>query len=328
MEEADNSMFWGWSSAEVAVRHRFDAWQGALNSSHFHWTLRCPETAEPSAEGAGDFRARLRVGRLGLAHVARCECDPCGGYRDRFAIARDTEPYYGLLFMLRGIELVTIGDRTTCLQPGSFLMWDTTRPVSFMLRSPVDKITMFVPQDLMHKALPPRHCLVGRAADFQDGLGAVATSHVLAIADQAEHMQERQCGAAVETALELIATSLEGRSPAAGDAARSDQLDRVKRYIEENLGCPELSPREIADRFHISLRYLYLLFGDESTSVSRWIMERRLEHCRRQLVCSHRSFSITEVALRWGFNDPAHFSRAFKKRYGLSPRACRGGIDP
>jgi transcriptional regulator GlxA family with amidase domain len=91
-------------------------------------------------------------------------------------------------------------------------------------------------------------------------------------------------------------------------------------------------PRQVhyadTDHFHISLRYLYLLFGDESTSVSRWIMERRLEHCRRQLVCSHRSFTITEVALRWGFNDPAHFSRAFKKRCGVSPRAYREGTDP
>ncbi|HEY0232202.1 MAG TPA: helix-turn-helix domain-containing protein, partial [Dokdonella sp.] len=33
--------------------------------------------------------------------------------------------------------------------------------------------------------------------------------------------------------------------------------------------------------------------------------------------------SIFEIAWRWGFSDPAHFSRAFKTLFGCSPRACR-----
>ena len=37
-----------------------------------------------------------------------------------------------------------------------------------------------------------------------------------------------------------------------------------------------------------------------------------------------RARSITEIALRWGFNDSAHFSRTFRARFGLSPRAVRG----
>jgi AraC-like DNA-binding protein len=34
--------------------------------------------------------------------------------------------------------------------------------------------------------------------------------------------------------------------------------------------------------------------------------------------------SITQIAYDWGFKDPAHFSRAFKMRYGRSPSAHRG----
>ncbi len=52
-------------------------------------------------------------------------------------------------------------------------------------------------------------------------------------------------------------------------------------------------------------------------------MERRLEHCRKELSCYGPSKNITEIAYRWGFNDSAHFSRSFKNRYGISPKQYR-----
>ncbi|MCJ9728672.1 AraC family transcriptional regulator [Bradyrhizobium sp. PRIMUS42] len=32
---------------------------------------------------------------------------------------------------------------------------------------------------------------------------------------------------------------------------------------------------------------------------------------------------MTDVALRWGFNDLSHFSRSFRRRFGMSPREYR-----
>jgi AraC-like DNA-binding protein len=33
--------------------------------------------------------------------------------------------------------------------------------------------------------------------------------------------------------------------------------------------------------------------------------------------------TITEIALKWGFSDAAHFSRSFKASFGISPNAFR-----
>jgi len=33
--------------------------------------------------------------------------------------------------------------------------------------------------------------------------------------------------------------------------------------------------------------------------------------------------TITEIAFFWGFSDSAHFSRSFRRRFGISPRIFR-----
>jgi AraC-like DNA-binding protein len=74
----------------------------------------------------------------------------------------------------------------------------------------------------------------------------------------------------------------------------------------------------------ISTRSLQKLFSTAGLSFSTYLRDRRLERCRLDLsspICA--SLSISEICFRWGFNGSAHFSRAFKDRYGVSPREYR-----
>src|SRR5260370_39969348 len=51
---------------------------------------------------------------------------------------------------------------------------------------------------------------------------------------------------------------------------------------------------------------------------------RRLERAREDLTDPvHSHLSISDICFRWGFNDAAHFSRAFHDTYGVSPRNFR-----
>ena len=103
--------------------------------------------------------------------------------------------------------------------------------------------------------------------------------------------------------------------------ARQDLFDGIMDFIHKNLDHPELGPILIAGNHHISTRYLHLLFAEKGLSVSHYILDKRLEQCRRQL--SHQNpykDSITSIAYHWGFNDSAHFSKVFKKKYGVTPK--------
>jgi AraC-like DNA-binding protein len=63
--------------------------------------------------------------------------------------------------------------------------------------------------------------------------------------------------------------------------------------------------------------------------VAGWVRQRRLERCRRDLLDpASAARPVSAVAARWGLVNAAHFSRAFRAAYGLSPveyRAMAGG---
>ena len=54
-----------------------------------------------------------------------------------------------------------------------------------------------------------------------------------------------------------------------------------------------------------------------NTTPHKWILKKRLQIGYKLLV--ETSKNISDVSLETGFEDLAHFSKAFKKEYGQSP---------
>ena len=308
-----------WSTQQYRMNERFDGWQNMLNQSHLNWDL---QKRQPSG-----FFGKLDINPLGDLKVVRCICEPCSGRRSPFEIGRDNMAYYGMLLILSGYEDVVSRGKNVCLGPGSFYIWDSTEQTSFNLHSNIQKVTLFVPHERMRSVLPNINNLVGMSVNWQNGLGALTGSLMSNLNNQISHMSGREAYTLAETTLNLIASSLWDKNTQAEPKPGAELLFRIKNYIETHLKDEDLDPPGLAGHFGISIRYLHLLFEEESLSVSRWIMERRLEHCRQELCSLNQNKNITEIALEWGFNDSAHFSRVFKQRYGLSPKEFRCQLD-
>ena len=113
-------------------------------------------------------------------------------------------------------------------------------------------------------------------------------------------------------------------STAADDTAASNLRDRefaeqVLAHIRAHLAQP-LSPGELADQFHVSLRTLQRrLKSGLSTSPQDLVLAARLE-AARDLLRSGRH-RVSEVALKVGFEDLSHFSRRYRQAYGHAPSA-------
>lgn len=84
----------------------------------------------------------------------------------------------------------------------------------------------------------------------------------------------------------------------------------------------ELNVQEIADSIGITRSYLSTCFKSVyQLSVQEYMTEYRLGKAREMLADSDSK--IKEIAFYVGYRDELYFSKAFKKKYGMSPRSFR-----
>ncbi|ONI73995.1 hypothetical protein BWI15_11440 [Kribbella sp. ALI-6-A] len=99
---------------------------------------------------------------------------------------------------------------------------------------------------------------------------------------------------------------------------------RITWYARQHLADPDLGPARIAAHHNISLRYLYKLFAKHQLSFEQWLISERLERARRDLAApANRNRSIAAIAAQWGFLDPGHFARRFRRAHGMTPQEWR-----
>lgn len=111
-------------------------------------------------------------------------------------------------------------------------------------------------------------------------------------------------------------------------SARSRSTDavrfRIDRFLSQHLGDVGLSGEAIASGLKLSVNYINRMLSADNTSLMRYLWSLRLERAHEMLSSSEfQHLSIGELAWRCGFSAPAHFSRAFQQRYGLTPSAQR-----
>jgi AraC-like DNA-binding protein len=132
-----------------------------------------------------------------------------------------------------------------------------------------------------------------------------------------------------EHLLDIFSVIIDDPYGLASRRSSSATLLRAKRFISQNLGNVDLSVRLIASAVGTSEAHLHRLFRADGHSLMRYVLCHRLELAAELLTrSSERRLHIKEVAYRCGFLNAAHFSRAFRQRFGVSPRvAASTGVN-
>ncbi|QHQ36704.1 AraC family transcriptional regulator [Algicella marina] len=80
----------------------------------------------------------------------------------------------------------------------------------------------------------------------------------------------------------------------------------------------------IASKLGMTRRTLQRRLGEQGLTFSELLDEQMRNRAVRLL--QQQGLSVTDVAYKLGYSDPAHFSRAFAKWSGMPPRAFRGHV--
>jgi acetamidase/formamidase/AraC-like DNA-binding protein len=177
------------------------------------------------------------------------------------------------------------------------------------------------------RLLTPFSLRAGRLSG-EAGIGHVFAGFLRSIAESVETLSLDELRPLELAMAEFLVASLAGNEKEGSFSGLTPSqaaiFSRVCRTIEANLADPELSLTPIAKEERVSPRYLQKLFETVGQNFSTYLRSRRLERCRAELVDPlYEKVSISDVCFRWGFNDPAYFSRVFREQYGASPRTFR-----
>jgi len=104
----------------------------------------------------------------------------------------------------------------------------------------------------------------------------------------------------------------------------SARFDAIKADILSQVADSSIRLSQLADRHHISERYVQQLFELAGTSFSGFVLEQRLMLAWKLLRDpSQRWRKISDIATASGFSDISYFNRAFRLRFGATPSDVR-----
>lgn len=280
-----------------------------------------------SADRHDGFAARLTSADADDVAFTEVKARPHLVERTPETIATGGSGYYKVSLLLSGTSILVQDGRELVMRAGDLSIYDTSRPYSLLFGEEFRNLIVMFPKDRLNLPTPITEQLTAVSLRQQDPvLTPVVTTFLSQFPNQLQDLPDRVRSKLAHTSLDLLGTLVSNILDAHPEQRDPRQvlLQKIYAYIDEHLASPELSPSSIAAAHYISTRHLHSLFHEADTTVSTWIRERRLEHCRADLldpVLSDRT--VAAIAARWGLTDAAHFSRVFKSAYGVSPSEIR-----
>jgi AraC-like DNA-binding protein len=232
-----------------------------------------------------EFRAGVGALDLGVAQVAAIRCSAIAARRTARLIRRADPECYEISLGVRGRFALAQDGRTLSWGPGEMVIYGTWRP--FRSVATTGRGTVAV----LHAQVPRQ--LIRLPRNRIDRIGAAGLS------------TRDGAGALLAQFLARVARDAPSYRPPQAAPLGGVLIDLVTAH-------------------HISVRALHRLFEEQDTTVTDLIRTRRLENCRRDLADPRqRQHPVRAIAARWGYPDPANFTRSFRAAYGVTPRAYR-----
>jgi len=214
-------------------------------------------------------------------------------------------PFVKILFQTYGISHFEQGGRRIELMPGDCLAYDVSCPHTIVSPTLTRHEVVIVPKELLQERGFRSAKMSACKLSARTGTGRIAYNFVHAAFDEATKLSPNNAIGVADSLIDLLLLPLREPGAMFNRVGPEAMYVRAQFFIREHLRDPDLS--------------------------IDYIWHARLQNCRQELEIQAGK-TITDVAFSWGFSSSSHFSRVFRKYFGVVPsailKAQHGGLSP
>jgi AraC-like DNA-binding protein len=267
----------------------------------------------PSLDGHVDYAT---VSRLKLCQIEVTQ------HRVAHPVSRVqscAHPYVKILFQTHGTSYFEQSDRRIELMPGDCLAYDVSCPHTIISPGYTRHDVVIVPTELLKERGFNPTKMPACKMSARSGSARIVHEFMNATFGEAPKLSPPVAVGVADSLLDLVLLPLREAGAACDRGSPAVMHARAQAYIRDHLRDPELSIDQISAALGCTKRYLHMIFSDSGMTVSDYIWRARLQHCRQELEEAQGRKTITDVAFSWGFSSSSHFSRVFRKYFGIVP---------
>lgn len=299
--------------AAFPAEDRIDVWQDVCR------TALLGDSVWPVGRPTDHFAASIR--RRWIDDLLFIE-STTSGYGAAYTPESQANDYIGFAISTASYgERLTLRDSTRTDVRGTSFLWANSRIRRYEQMGSGHTLLLYVPVDAVRACGGSPLC-GAVTSDIASPAAKVLGAMLLALGQEQEELGPDETIPLRNSLVELVSSLSAQQEPPRPTAAVSAAMKRrIVSWIDARIRFGPVSPAEAAAVHGISIRSLQRLFEDGGGSFSAAVRSARLARARQDVVGSDDSLQV--IALRWGFSDPSHFSREFRKAFDISPRDLR-----
>lgn len=306
---------------QPSAEARFEAWRSSISVV---FDVAPVDRAPPD-----NFEASVTARHLGALLVGDLHFGRQQFARSAARVAHDGVDHYLVQWYRSG---GFVGQRDggvdLAVRVGDITVFDLSR-TQLTYADPSHVLSIVVPREIAGEAFRSGNNtaadLHGAVLRGNTALGGLLRDYFQSLQQRLPAVTRSEAPAVVQATAQMLAACLR---PSAGTLAQAQPqiqgvtLGRIRHFIAQNAAAP-LTPDLLCTTFGISRSQLYRLF-EPLGGVAQYVQHRRLVRAFQALGNpANRRLRVAEIAARHGFTSEAHFSRAFRKAFGMTPSDVR-----
>jgi AraC-like DNA-binding protein len=310
----DHSVDHEWSTDSVCGQSALTAWTDHV--------ITCLTELHIESRAVRAHHGQIRHFELGPVQLNFLSATSQRVLHSAAMVNRSSNDYLLLLFEKEVAQLRHYGHEMN-IPAGWFVLLDNQQPFELLREKGGVSMAIRLEDAWLRQWLPHPNAAVAMSIVAEGGWGSPLAAMLRTIArfGLADAILPRSV---IADQLGASLAMMFGRQGQGFSRHHGEVFVRLKRFMQERLGDPNLDPVTIANAVGISKRHLHGLFAQAGLTFGALLIDMRLERAATMLRDHRfRGYRASDVAWTCGFSNASHFARRFRAKYGAPPANYR-----